>query len=112
MERYPFSYKITIPAYDCDVNNRLSASSALRYALQVSGRHLDSLGFHAKGLIDDGMVFVLAAIAVRFGKHPVGGQEIVISTALHRVFRRAASAESAIFDKNGGCLIEFQTSWA
>ncbi|MEG1774608.1 MAG: thioesterase [Oscillospiraceae bacterium] len=111
-ERYFYSYRQTIPDYDCDPLLRLKGSATLRYLQRAATEHLTALDLPYERLYAEGVVFVLAGQAVRVARAPVAGETVVVATA--PVPGRGAQLlrETAILSETGELLIEGQSAWA
>lgn len=67
--------------YDCDCNNRLKISSAMKYMQQTSSEQLEYLGFSVEKLLAEDMVFLLSKMCVKVHRMPVCNERLVVGTA-------------------------------
>lgn len=112
MGRYPYARELTVPHYDCDPLLRLRPSAALRYMQEAATTHLDRLGLSYERLQREGILFVLAAQAVRFVRVPRPGERLTVATC--PVMGRGAHMlrETVLLSESGEVLVEGQSSWA
>jgi medium-chain acyl-[acyl-carrier-protein] hydrolase len=112
MERHTFSYDLEIPYYDCDLQERLRASAALRYMQTAATRQLDSLGLTHARLLDEGFLFVMTAVALRFARAPRAGERIRVATAPAGVQGAHMLRETLLLGPCDEVCAEGQSSWA
>lgn len=111
--RYPFSKCAVVPFYDCDLKGRLKVSAALRYLQQAATDQLDGLGLTHSLLKSEGVVFVLAALALVVRRMPLAGEALLISTCPVAAVGAQMLRETAVQnDETGEPLLECQTAWA
>lgn len=67
--------------YDCDCNNLLKISAAMRYMQQTSSEQLEYLGFSPAKLYEEGMVFLLSKMCIKVHRMPVCTENLVVGTA-------------------------------
>lgn len=112
MERYRYTFPLTVRGFDCDAMGQLRPAVMLRYLQEAAGGHLDSLGLGYRRLHDEGMFFVLIGQGLRILRAPRRGEQIIVATAPiagagARMFR-----ETVLLDESGALLCENQTAWA
>lgn len=67
--------------YDCDCNNQLKLSAAMKYMQQCSSEQLEHLGFSTERLFQENMVFLLSKMCIRVHRMPVCTETLVVGTA-------------------------------
>jgi acyl-ACP thioesterase len=67
--------------YDCDAENRLKISAAMKYMQQTSSEHLESLGLSPEKLMGEGMVFLLSKMNIKVHRMPLCTEKLVVGTA-------------------------------
>lgn len=67
--------------YDCDGNNRLKISAAMRYMQQTSSEHLESIDLSPVKLYREGMVFLLTKMCIKVHRTPQVAEPLVLGTA-------------------------------
>ena len=111
--RYPFSKTSAVPFYDCDMRGRLKVSPALRYIQQAATDQLDGMGLTHPALKSEGVVFVLAALALVVRRMPRAGETLLISTCPVATAGAQMLRETAVEEaESGEALLECQTAWA
>lgn len=67
--------------YDCDTENRLKISAAMKYMQQTSSEQLEVLGCSVEKLYDEGMVFLLSKMCIRIHRMPVCSEKLMVGTS-------------------------------
>jgi acyl-ACP thioesterase len=67
--------------YDCDVNNRLKLSAAMKYMQQASSEQMEVLGMSPGKLFAENMVFLLSKSCIRVRRQPTASERLRIATA-------------------------------
>lgn len=67
--------------YDCDCNNRLKLSAAMKYMQQTSSEHLEALNLSPDKLFRENMVFLLSKMCVKIHRMPLCTEPLVVGTA-------------------------------
>jgi len=97
--------------HDCDVNNRLKISAAMRYMQQISGEQMEMLGFPAQKLMSENMVFVLSKVCIKVGRMPGVAEPVLLGTAPTAVKGARFVREFAMDSEQGERLISAVTLW-
>ena len=106
-----YTAKIKAFYHDCDVQGHLKLSAAMRYMQQISGDHLESLGFSAEKLLSENMVFMLSRTCIKFHRIPLATELMMLSTAPTAVKGVRFVREFAIDSTHGERLISATTLW-
>ncbi|MBR6735335.1 MAG: hypothetical protein IKL92_00505 [Oscillospiraceae bacterium] len=104
--------EIAIASCDCDTLSRLTPTAALRYIQDVSGEAFERLDLPRSVMLEKyGLVFIIAAHAVRFTRPVMAGEELSIIT--HPMGSRGPHLfrQVEFFDKSGERVVEAQTDW-
>lgn len=67
--------------YDCDCNNQLKISAAMKMMQQTSSEQLEQLGFSVEKLFAEDMVFLLSKMCVKVHRMPVSSERVYVGTA-------------------------------
>jgi acyl-ACP thioesterase len=67
--------------HDCDVNNRLKISAAMRYMQQISSEQMEVWGIPAEKLLRENMVFVLSQAFLKIQRMPKVSEQLMLGTA-------------------------------
>ena len=97
--------------HDCDVQGRLKISSAMRYMQQISGEHLEVLGFPAEKLLREHMVFMLSKSCIKVHRMPLASETLLLGTAPTAVKGARFVREFSIDSERGERLISAVTLW-
>ena len=106
-----YTAQAKIMYHDCDVRGRLKISAAMRYMQQISGEHLESLGFSAEKLLRENMVFLLSRTCLKIHCMPLATECISLSTAPTAVKGARFVREFSIGNAKGERLISAVTLW-
>jgi acyl-ACP thioesterase len=111
VQEHPYGFGMSIPQFDCDAADRLRLSAVLRYVERAAVGHLDSLGLTHQKLFDEGIIFVLAAVALKIWRIPKAGESVRIKTC--PAVRKGAQMirETLIVSPEGERCIECQAAW-
>ena len=104
--------EIAIAPCDCDTLSRLTPTAALRYIQDVSGEAFGRIGLPRAVMLEQyGLVFIIAAHAVRLSRPVKEAEELSILT--HPMGSRGPHLfrQVEFFDKSGERVIEAQTDW-
>lgn len=109
--RYPYFKKKIVEERDCFPNLKMTPSALLVLVQDVSVGHLEALGYDYLRLLDEGIVFMLSSVAVKFFKVPVLGDEITAATCPAKAVGAHMVRETVILDEEENILAEIQASW-
>lgn len=111
MGRYPFSFTQEIADHDCDVHLNLRPAAALRLMQYAATHHLDSLGLHYERLYDEGFVFMLSAVGLKFMRPIKAGERVLVATVPVAPKGVSLLRETVMFDEAGVLVAECQSAW-
>ena len=97
---------------DCDTLSRLTPTAALRYIQDISGEAFERLGLPRALMLERyGLVFIIAAHAVRFSRPVMAGEKLTLLT--HPMGSRGPHLfrQVEFFDEKGERIVEAQTDW-
>ncbi|MCL2068489.1 MAG: thioesterase [Oscillospiraceae bacterium] len=97
--------------HDCDVQNRLKISAAMRYMQQVSSEQMEVWGIPAEKLLRENMVFVLSRSCIKINRMPDVSERLLLGTAPTAVKGARFVREFAIDSERGERLISAVTLW-
>lgn len=97
--------------YDCDGNDLLKISAAMRYMQQTSSEHLESIDLSPVKLYREGMVFLLAKMCIKVHRMPRVAQPLVLGTAATETRGPRFVREFAIDSADGERLISALSLW-
>jgi len=106
---YQKEFKINY--FDCDINNLLKLSCAMRLMQQTSSEQTETLGFPPEKLFEEGMVFLLSKTCVKVYRMPQCREQVKISTAATRTQGVRFFREFAIDSTEGERLLCALTVW-
>ncbi len=109
--RYPYFKEKTVEERDCFPNLKMTPSALLMLVQEVSVGHLESLGYDYLRLLDEGIVFMLSSVAIKFLKNPLLGEKIKAATSPAKAVSAHMMRETVIFDENDELTAEIQASW-
>lgn len=66
---------------DCDCNNRMKVSAAMKYMQQCSSEQLCTLGFSPEKLYAEDLVFLLSKMCIKVHRLPECAETLVVGTA-------------------------------
>ena len=110
-DRYAFMQKRHVHIHDCDATCRLRLASALQYVESISTGHLEAMNLGHARLYGEGIVFVLAAQAIKVHRLPDIYNDVVIKTCPAAYQGAQMVRESVILSEALEPLIEVQASW-
>lgn len=67
--------------YDCDCNNRLKISAAMKYMQQTSSEQLEHLEISTEKLLSEQLVFLLSKMCIKVHRMPVCSEPLIVGTA-------------------------------
>lgn len=76
-----YTTRVRVNYYDCDTENRLKISAAMKYMQQTSSEQLEALGCSVEKLYEEGMVFLLSKMCIRIHRMPVCSEELIVGTS-------------------------------
>lgn len=76
-----YELETTAKYYDCDANNELKLSGALRYMQETSFSHLNSLDCSIETMMAEGKAWLLSKVCMDIKRMPKAGEPIRIGTA-------------------------------
>jgi acyl-ACP thioesterase len=98
--------------HDCDVNNRLKISAAMRYMQQISSEQMEVWGIPAQKLLSEkNMVFVLSKTCIKINRMPAVAEPVLLGTAPTAVKGARFVREFAMDSEKGERLISAVTLW-
>ena len=103
--------KSKVMYHDCDVRGCLKISAAMRYMQQVSGEHLEVLGFPAEKLLHEEMVFMLSRVCIKIHRMPAAAELMTLATAPTAVQGVRFVREFSIDSERGEKLASAVTWW-
>lgn len=75
-----FTVEKKVDCFDCDDNNRIKISSALKYMQQVSGDQMLHLGFPIEKLLSEGIAMILWKMCLKVHRRPSCNDPILVGT--------------------------------
>lgn len=97
--------------YDCDVQNRLKLSAAMRYMQQASSEQMELMEIAPSKLYRENMVFVLSKSCIKVHRMPEASEEILIGTAPTATHGARFVREFSIDSLEGERLLSAFTLW-
>lgn len=97
--------------YDCDGNNLLKISAAMRYMQQTSSEHLESIDLSPVKLYHEGMVFLLTKMCIKAHRMPRVAEPLVLGTAATETRGPRYVREFSIDSADGERLISALSLW-
>lgn len=96
--------------YDCDMNRRMSPAAILKKMQECAGYQLDALGLPYEKLYDEGFVFLVISIGMKFHRRPVMDRAVMFETWPHTVHGARFIRNYRITDVDG-LLCEAASNW-
>lgn len=97
--------------YDCDSNNLLKVSAAMRYMQQTSSEHLESIEMSPVKLYHEGMVFLLTKMCIKVHRMPQTAEPLMIGTAATETRGAKFVREFVIDSEEGERLVSALSLW-
>lgn len=97
--------------YDCDSQNRLKISAAMRYMQQTSSEHLESIDISPVKLYRENMVFLLSKMCLKVHRMPYVSEPIIIGTVATQPRGARFAREFVIDSPEGERLISALSLW-
>lgn len=110
-DRYAFMQERHVVTHDCDAACRLRLAAVLQYIESISTGHLEAMDLGHARLYSEGIVFVLAAQAVKVHRLPKMYDDVVIKTCPAAYQGAQMVRESVVLSPSGEKLVEVQASW-
>lgn len=111
LEQYRFRFEADVAEHACDALLRLRPSAALALMQRAATDHLAALELPYEVLYDEGVVFMLAAIGLKFYQQIPPGAQIVVATAPVAAKGAQLLRETVLADRAGNILAEGQSAW-
>lgn len=106
-----YSEQFRVMDCDCDMNHRLTPGAFLRMAQQISTDQCESIGMNDEFYRQNHAVFLLAKLALKMDRAPVGGEVLTLVTMPEQcrraVFRRVTEAR----DEKGERVALLDSRW-
>ena len=106
-----FKSNKTVAYYDCDVNDNIKISAAIRLMQQTSSEHLESIRVPVQMLYQKGFAFLLTKTCLKVHHLPKATDEIVIGTAATQIKGPRFYREFTIEDSSGKHYMDALTLW-
>jgi acyl-ACP thioesterase len=106
-----YSKQIKINYFDCDINNVLKLSSAMRLMQQTSSEQMEVLGFSPEKLYGENMVFLLSKTCLKVHRMPQCTEQVEISTAPIQTQGVRFFREFTMDSRDGERLLSALTLW-
>lgn len=100
-----------VPYAQCDCNEKLKLSAALKEAQQVSMEHCDQLGIGNRYLLSLNMVFLLAKIHIDITHMPRGGETLAIETVPYLPVRAIYPRVTTLYGEKEEPLMRIDSRW-
>lgn len=96
---------------DCDANNLLRISAAMRYMQQTSSEHLETLDLSPVRLFSEHMVFLLSKMCIKVHRMPFVAEPLVVGTAATTPRGARFVREFVIESPDGKRLVSALSLW-
>lgn len=106
-----FKIESKVKYYECDVNNKMKLSAAMKHMEQCSSEHLEELGFSAAHLMENHFVFLLSKMSIKVHRMPRCTEQIVIGTTAIKPKGVRFAREVAVETPQGERLISAYSLW-
>lgn len=97
--------------YDCDANNLLKISAAMRYMQQTSSEHLETLDLSPVKLYNEHMVFLLTKMCIKVHRMPSVAEPLIVGTAATGIIGPRFVREFVIDSPTGERLLSSLSLW-
>lgn len=97
--------------YDCDANNLLKISAAMRYMQQTSSEHLEALDLSPAKLYSENMVFLLTKMCIKIHRMPAAAETLILGTAPTEIKGPRFAREFVMNSPEGERLISALSLW-
>ncbi len=104
------SLRITDP--ECDIHNRIKLGFILRHLQEISGEHLDALGYPNEKLYEIGQGFFLSKIRLEIFRRPESGEILRWQTTPLPPSGVQFIRKNEIFDASGSLVLRSDSLWA
>jgi acyl-ACP thioesterase len=110
-DRKSYSKEFTVNVFECDHRNRLSISYIFRHSQQISGEHLDAMGYPYERLYDAGQVFLLSKVRAQIFSLPGYGDVVTIVTRPNTPQGCQFIRRTQFLAQDGSLLVDIDTTW-
>lgn len=97
--------------YDCDCQKRAKLSTVMKYIADIAGTDYIKKGYGHQYLWDNGMVFLLSRVNIRFRRMPVAYETVTVSTWEQGKKAAQFLRHFEIFDASGQKIVSAATAW-
>ncbi len=106
-----YSENIEVRAFDCDMTKRIALSPVLKYMEEIADKHCSDVGFSYDVLLNDGVVFLLTSVQLKFHRIPNLREKLKVTTWQRCIKGVQFIRDTEFLDSNGNCVIESTCGW-
>lgn len=97
--------------YQCDKNGRAKVSNIMTTIADVAGLDYTNRGYGRKDLWEQGMVFLLSRLTIKFNRMPSADSRIVYRTWEHGIEGAQFFRYFNVLDRSGAELLSCNSAW-
>lgn len=106
-----YSENIEVRAFDCDMTKRIALSPVLKYMEEIADKHCTENGFSYDVLLNDGVVFLLTSVQLKFHRIPKLREKMTVTTWQRCIKGVQFIRDTEFLDEEGNLLIEATCGW-
>lgn len=111
-DRITFWKSLRVADPECDIHNRIKLGFILRHLQEISGEHLEALGYPNEKLYEIGQGFFLSKIRLEIYRRPESGELLRWQTTPLPPAGVQFIRQNEIFDASGSLVLRSDSLWA